>query len=38
MNKNYKDYLNKNHDFDKLMLVGIFDLVIVISCVFVFLY
>lgn len=38
MNKNYKDYLNKNHDFDKLMLVGIFALVIVISGIFGFLY
>lgn len=38
MNKNYKDYLNKSHDFDKLMLVGIFALVIVISGIFGFLY
>ena len=38
MNKNYKDYLNKNHNFDKLMLVGIFALVIVISGIFGFLY
>ena len=36
--KKYKDYLNKKHSFDKLMMLGIISLIIVISGVFGFVY
>jgi len=36
--KKYKDYLNKNHSFDKLTMLGIISLIIVISGVFGFVY
>ena len=29
--KEYKDYLNKDHNFDKKTMLGIFCLIIVIS-------
>ncbi len=32
--KKYRDYLNKNHDFDKKTMLGIFCLIIVISGMF----
>lgn len=38
MKKKYEDYLNKNHDFDKKTLLGIFCLIIVIAGVFGFIY
>ena len=34
----YKDYLEKNHSFDKKTMIGIFGMIIVISGVFGFLY
>ena len=36
--KKYKDYLNKDHNFDKLTMLGIFCLIIVISGMFGWLY
>ena len=36
--KKYKDYLNKDHNFDKLTMLGIFCLIIVISGIFGWLY
>ena len=36
--KKYKDYLNKNHNFDKKTMLGIFCLIIVISGMFGWLY
>ena len=36
--KKYKDYLNKNHKFDKKTMLGIFCLIIVISGMFGWLY
>ena len=36
--KNYKDYLNKDHDFDKSTILGIFCLIIIISGMFGWLY
>lgn len=36
--KKYKEYLNKNHSFDKLTILGIMSLIIVISGVFGFVY
>lgn len=38
MKKKYEDYLNKDHDFDKKTLLGIFCLIIVIAGVFGFIY
>ena len=38
MNKKYKDYINKNHSFDKMTMLGILCLIIVISGVFGFLF
>lgn len=32
--KKYRDYLNKNHNFDKKTMLGIFCLIIVISGMF----
>ncbi len=37
MSKKYKDYINENHSFDKITMLGILCLVIVISGVFGFL-
>ncbi len=37
MNKKYKDYINKNHSFDKMTMLGILCLIIIISGVFGFL-
>ena len=34
----YKDYLEKNHSFDKKTMLGIFCMIIVIGGVFGFLY
>ena len=36
--KKYKDYLNKDHNFDKKTMLGIFCLIIVISGMFGWLY
>ena len=36
--KEYKDYLNKDHNFDKKTMLGIFCLIIVISGMFGWLY
>jgi len=36
--KKYKEYLNKNNSFDKLMMLGIISLIIVISGIFGFVY
>ena len=36
--KKYKDYLNKDHNFDKLTMLGIFCLIIVISGILGWLY
>ena len=38
MKKMYDDYLNKDHDFDKMTMIGIFCLIIVIAGVFGFIY
>ena len=38
MRSKYKDYLNKNHNFDKKTMLGIFCLIIVISGMFGWLY
>ncbi len=38
MKEKYKDYINKNHSFDKMTMIGIFCLVIVITGCFGFLY
>ena len=38
MKKKYDDYLNKDHSFDKKMMLGIFCLVIVISGVLGFIF
>ena len=38
MKNMYKNYLNKNHSFDRKTLIGIFSLVIVITGIFGFLY
>ena len=38
MIKNYKNYINQNHSFDKSTMLGIFSLIIVISGIFGFLY
>lgn len=38
MKEVYKNYINKDHDFDKTSLIGIFCLIIVISGMFGFLY
>lgn len=38
MKKKYKNYLTKNHHFDKLTMLGIFCLIIVISGMFGWLY
>lgn len=38
MKKRFKNYLNKDHSFDKITMLGIFSLIIVISGVFGFLY
>lgn len=38
MKKDYKDYINKDHSFDKKTLLGIFCLIIVIAGVFGFIY
>ncbi len=38
MKKEYKNYLNKDHNFDKSTILGIFCLIIVIAGIFGFLY
>lgn len=38
MKEKYKNYINKNHSFDKITMLGIFCLVIVITGTFGFLY
>lgn len=38
MKEKYKDYLNKNHSFDRVTMIGIFCLIIVITGIFGFLY
>ncbi len=38
MKEKYQEYLNKNHSFDKLTMVGIFALIIVIAGIFGWLY
>lgn len=38
MKEKYNDYINKDHDFDKITMIGIFSLIIVIAGVFGFLY
>lgn len=38
MKEKYQEYLNKNHNFDKLTMIAIFSLIIVISGTFGFLY
>ena len=38
MKKKYQDYLEKNHSFDKITMLGIFCLIIVITGMFGFLY
>lgn len=38
MKKIYSEYLNKDHSFDKVTMLGIFSLIIVIAGVFGFLY
>lgn len=38
MKEKYREYLNKDHNFDKLTMVAIFSLIIVISGIFGFLY
>lgn len=38
MKEKYKDYLNKNHDFDKITMLGILCLIIVIAGIFGFVY
>ncbi len=38
MKKMYSEYLNKEHSFDKVTMLGIFSLIIVIAGVFGFLY
>lgn len=38
MEEKYREYLNKDHNFDKLTMVAIFSLIIVISGIFGFLY
>ena len=38
MKKMYQDYINKDHDFDKMTLLGIMCLIIVIAGVFGFVY
>lgn len=38
MKKKYQNYLNKNHSFDKLTMLGIFCLIIVITGIFGWLY
>ena len=38
MKKKYQDYLNNDHSFDKITMLGILSLIIVISGVFGFVY
>ncbi len=38
MKEIYRDYMSKDHDFDKMTMIGIFSLIIVIAGIFGFLY
>jgi uncharacterized membrane protein len=38
MKKKYKDYINEEHSFDKITIVGIFSLLVVIAGIFGFIY
>ena len=38
MKKKYQDYLNNDHSFDKITMLGILSLIIIISGVFGFVY
>ena len=38
MKEKYNLYLNKNHSFDKLTMLGIFSLIIVVTGIFGFIY